>query len=112
MKRFCGFSLLCCTMLTVCAAAALAQGTPGTFQARSAGPTIFLTGPNGKRSTLSYSANAGWRLRSWAAEGRAAAGGSPEQPLTVYLDGPTGYAFIYVLAEGWKFVGRIDDTGD
>ena len=25
--------------------------------------------------------------------------------------GPTGYAFVYVLAEGWKFVGRIDDTG-
>jgi hypothetical protein len=35
-----------------------------------------------------------------------------EQPLTVYLDGPTGYAFIYLAAEGWKFVGRIHDPGD
>lgn len=87
---------------TACTAGAFAQAIPANLQARSAGPTIFLKGPQGERSALSYSASAGWRLR----------GGPSEQPLTVYLDGPTGFAFIYVQAEGWKFVGRIDDPGD
>jgi len=26
---------------------------------------------------------------------------------TVFVDGPTGFTFIYVLDDGWKFVGRI-----
>jgi len=110
MMRSC--TSLCCMLLAVCAATAFAQGTPAMAQAQSPGPTIFLNGPHGERCTLSYSATAGWRLRSgWPGEGRAEASPSPEQPLTVYLDGPTGYAFIYVLAEGWKFIGRIDDLG-
>jgi len=25
----------------------------------------------------------------------------------VFVDGPTGFTFIYVLDDGWKFVGRI-----
>jgi len=25
------------------------------------------------------------------------------------LDGPTGNTFIYVLEEGWRFVGRVAD---
>jgi hypothetical protein len=29
--------------------------------------------------------------------------------LTVFVDGPTGFTFMYVLDEGWKFVGRIAD---
>jgi len=103
-------TLLSAVLWIACTAPAFAQVTPANLRAPDAGPTICLNGPRGERSTLSYSASAGWRLRSWPAEDRAEVGRS-EQPLTVYLDGPTGYAFVYVLAEGWKFVGRIDDTG-
>ena len=30
-----------------------------------------------------------------------------ERPLTVFVDGPTGFTFIYLLDEGWKFVGQV-----
>jgi hypothetical protein len=59
----------------------------------------------------------------WNAEGTgsskavlAAVGAPPvaaqqalERPLTVFVDGPTGFTFMYVLDEGWKFVGRVAD---
>lgn len=108
MKHSC--SLLSVVLWIACAAPAFAQVTQANLQAWGAGPTIFIHGPRGERSTLSYSANAGWRLRSgWQADDRSSDARSPEQPLTAYLDGPTGYAFVYVPAEGWKFVGRIAD---
>jgi hypothetical protein len=111
MKLSC--TLLSAVVWTVGTAGAFAQVIPANLQARSAGPTIFLSGPRGERSTLAYSPNHGWRLRTgWQAEDRSTPAGSPEQPLTVYLDGPTGYAFIYLAAEGWKFVGRIHDPSD
>jgi hypothetical protein len=33
-----------------------------------------------------------------------------ERPLTVFVDGPTGYTFIYLLDEGWRFVGQVADS--
>jgi hypothetical protein len=30
-----------------------------------------------------------------------------EHPLTVFVDGPTGFTYIYLFDKGWKFVGRI-----
>ena len=108
---------LSCTVLsalvwTVCTPGALAQGVPASPLAPSGAPAIFLDGLRGERSTLAYSPNAGWCLRAgWQARDRSTTACSPEQPLTVYLDGPSGYAFIYSAAEGWKFVGRIYDPG-
>ena len=105
-------------VLMTCAAAAFAQGTLA----------IRLSGPLGDRTTLVYSPDAGWRLHAgWSAEDRsgparsmvAAAGPSGvviddglrlEQPSTVFVDGPTGYTFIHVPEEGWKFVGRVAET--
>jgi hypothetical protein len=104
--------------LAAWSSAVLAQGTLA----------IRLSGPLGDRSTLVYSADAGWRMHAgWSAEDRAgparslvaAAGtsgmvveGRPglEQPSTVFVDGPTGYTFIHVPEEGWKFVGRVAET--
>jgi len=31
------------------------------------------------------------------------------EPLTVFIDGPSGFAFVYNPDTGWKFVGKIAD---
>jgi hypothetical protein len=96
--------------LTACASAVFGQVTLPIPQAQSPGPTIFLSGPRGDRSTLTYSAGAGWRLHvGWRAGGSNDDPTRLGQPLTVFLDGPTGNTFIYVLEEGWRFVGRVAD---
>ena len=97
--------------LTACASAVFGQVTLPVPRAGGPGPTIFLNGPRGDRSTLTYSAGAGWRLHAgWRAEDRSNDHPTPlEQPLTVFLDGPTGNTFIYVLEGGWRFVGRVAD---
>jgi hypothetical protein len=28
-------------------------------------------------------------------------------PLTVFIDGPTGYTFVWTDTSGWKFVGYL-----
>jgi hypothetical protein len=30
-------------------------------------------------------------------------------PLSVFIDGPTGYTFTWTGEGGWKFAGRISD---
>jgi|tagenome__1003787_1003787.scaffolds.fasta_scaffold20345961_2 hypothetical protein len=97
--------------LTACASAVFGQVTLPIAQVQNAGPTIFLSGPRGDRSTLTYSARSGWRLHAgWRAEDRSNDDPTPLEPLlTVFLDGPTGNTFIYVLEEGWRFVGRVAD---
>lgn len=89
--------------------------------------TLLLSGPKGEHSTLVYSADSGWRMQpGWNVKADVAASGSrltpvampigseapaeaPTQarPLTVFLDGPTGFTFVYVADEGWKFVGQL-----
>jgi hypothetical protein len=31
-------------------------------------------------------------------------------PLAVFVDGPTGYTFVYTAENGWKFVGYLSDA--
>ena len=106
---------------------ALAQSQPAfkPHKAQGAPLTLLLSGPKGDRSTLAYSADSGWRMQpGWqvkaGADGirptpvaypvppeSAAPEAAMTRPLTVFLDGPTGFTFIYVQGEGWKFVGQI-----
>jgi hypothetical protein len=32
-------------------------------------------------------------------------------PLTVFIDGPSGFTFVWDREGGWKFVGKIVDKG-
>ena len=92
--------------------------------------TLLLSGPTGEHAALVYSANSGWRMQQgWNVKADVAEGlrtttvalpVAPEaptealaraRPLTVFLDGPTGYTFVYVADEGWKFVGQIANPG-
>lgn len=105
------------------------QSAATPHKAQSAPLTLLLSGPTGEHSSLVYSANSGWRMqRGWnvkadVAESRlttVALPVAPEppteasalaRPLTVFLDGPTGFTFVYVAGEGWKFVGQIANPG-
>ena len=32
-----------------------------------------------------------------------------DDPMTVFIDGPTGYTFVWTAEGGWKFVGYLSD---
>lgn len=117
-------AVLAGTALAACTSALFGQAAPAPAETQSAAQTIFLSGPGGDRFTLVRSADDGWRLQAgwnsgetrWSKEVLAAVGASPvaaqqtlARPLTVFVDGPTGFTFMYVLDEGWKFVGRVAD---
>ena len=117
------------------AVAALAAGpilAHGQFAAmpdktQSAPLTLLLSGPKGEHSSLVYAAESGWRMRpGWNVKAADMASGlrltpvalplapappaetpTLARPLTVFLDGPTGFTFVYVADEGWKFVGQL-----
>ena len=110
---------------SVGASSALGQ-TIASPAAQNSVPTIVLSGPKGDRMTLVHSADGGWQLQSGWATGQQDDTPRPtetvysdvrsseaddlpvlERPLTVFVDGPTGYTFIYLLDEGWKFVGQV-----
>ncbi|MDR6539465.1 hypothetical protein [Variovorax soli] len=99
-------------------------------KAQSAPLTLLLSGPAGEHSSLVYAADSGWRMQpGWNVKADAADGSrltpaalatAPQppaeapalvRPLTVFLDGPTGFTFVYVADEGWKFVGQIANPG-
>jgi hypothetical protein len=121
-------AVLASTALTAGTFAVFGQAVFASPETQNAAPTILLSGPSGDRFTLVHSADAGWRLQAgWNAEERSKSAGltkavlatvgalpvgeqqALERPLTVFVDGPTGFTFMYVLDGGWKFVGRLAD---
>jgi hypothetical protein len=34
---------------------------------------------------------------------------SGDEPLTVFIDGPSGFTYVWNRDGGWKFVGKIAD---
>jgi hypothetical protein len=84
--------------------------------------TLSVAAPSGGTLRLVYVLNEGWRFADRAAEPTAkvtavTAAVTPnaqedsasDQPLTVFIDGPSGYTYVWLRDEGWKFVGRITD---
>jgi hypothetical protein len=83
--------------------------------------TLFIQPPAGTTMRLTYSPNEGWRS-SRAAGGTTQvaaianeAASQPgvetqlDQPMTVFIDGPSGYTYFWIPDMGWKFVGRLTD---
>ena len=33
-----------------------------------------------------------------------------DEPLTVFIDGPSGFTFVWHRESGWKFVGKVSDN--
>jgi hypothetical protein len=80
--------------------------------------TLVVQSASGGTSRLTYVENDGWRLDDPDASLKPGevrltpVATQPEepgakQPLTVFIDGPSGFTYIWVRDEGWKFVGRI-----
>jgi len=49
------------------------------------------------------------RYESSRAERPAEAMSNVDEPLTVFIDGPSGFTFVYNQEGGWKFVGKLAD---
>ena len=135
MNRTRTFHLSCTLPLAMFASVALSTGASSALgqtiaspPAQNSVPTITLSGPTGDRLTLIHSPDAGWQLQAGWPSGQHDAPRSTnavfsdvrssetdnqpvlERPLTVFVDGPTGYTFIYLFDEGWKFVGQVADS--
>lgn len=84
--------------------------------------TLFLKDPQGNEFQLVHCRGSGWKyvaadkpsLRkigfSPVAKAQAGTTSLPaEEPMAVFVDGPTGYAFAWTSEQGWKFVGNVTD---
>jgi hypothetical protein len=98
--------------------------TPCEEQASSANSplTLLIQPPVGSTVRLTYVPADGWKLDTpdaarKATHGRVTPVGtsrheeshSKSEPMTVFIDGPSGYTYIWIQDQGWKFAGRITD---
>ncbi|BFG81687.1 hypothetical protein PTKU46_97210 [Paraburkholderia terrae] len=84
--------------------------------------TLLIQPPVGGTVRLTYVPTKGWKIDTpdaapKATPGRVTPVGSPRledshgksEPMTVFIDGPTGYTYIWRQDQGWTFAGRIAD---
>ncbi|WP_459713003.1 hypothetical protein [Paraburkholderia sp. 2C] len=84
--------------------------------------TLLVQPAGGSARQLAYLADDGWTLddrnavaqRTEAHVTSAAVSQLREEavaihPLAVFIDGPTGYTYVWIRDQGWKFVGRVVD---
>ena len=86
------------------------------------GPLMLtIQSPSGGALRLTYVADEGWQADPMAvgAKPRVAAVSMPQpdadpdmdeatrKPMTVFIDGPTGFTYFWSREHGWKFVGRL-----
>lgn len=82
--------------------------------------SIAIDGQKGTYVRLVYTAGKGWNFADHTGPRLASAGPGEgttgpiqallaETPQSVYVDGPTGYVFVYLLDDGWRFVGSVAD---
>ena len=91
-------------------------------QARERAPlSIAIDGPKGASFRLVYSAGNGWQFADHSAtqlvsvaQRQGPTGMIEPLPTdtlqSVYVDGPTGYVCVYVIDEGWRFVGSVAEA--
>jgi hypothetical protein len=79
--------------------------------------TIFLENAQGHSFRLAHFSRCGWKYisdrddsgpkLSFAPVAESRADTPNEDPLAVFVDGPTGYTFAYTQDTGWTFVGHV-----
>jgi len=111
------------------------QATPGPAMVaprragRGAPLTLYLKDSSGNPFRLVHSEGTGW---TYAAGWKSPSSGSAwlsrkvafwstssarpakdvradDEPLTVFIDGPSGFTFVWDRESGWKFVGKLAD---
>ena len=92
--------------------------------------TLYAKDPNGNAFRLVRVKGGAWRYaEGWKSPDRAGKwlfrntgfGSTPapaankavldEEPLSVFIDGPSGFMFVWNRDGGWKFVGTVADRG-
>ena len=111
------------TMLLLTAFGVAHAADPNTAgdEARERAPlSIAIDGPKGASFRLAYTAGNGWKFAGHSAT-KLASVAQQEGPTglietlptdtlqSVFIDGPSGYVFVYVIDEGWRFVGSVAD---
>lgn len=81
--------------------------------------TLLVQAPDGHTLRLSYGRDQGWKLFGRTFGGKLAAATLPDsdarspepadEPLTVFIDGPSGYTYVWMADSGWQFIGHIAD---
>jgi hypothetical protein len=111
----------CLRSAATMAATTPAAGPHSQDQIAAASPalTLFIKAPTGDKLRLAYVPDEGWKfledprganVAAVAASASAMqATSAVEKPLTVFIDGPSGYTYVWMPDEGWKFVGHIID---
>jgi hypothetical protein len=112
-KRALGVAIALLSLGPVCESGIAADNAPLTLDVQT---------PTGATARLTYADDDGWRLddrdaRLKPTEARItqasteplteASGG--ERPMTVFIDGPTGFTYVWMREQGWKYVGRLSD---
>jgi len=82
--------------------------------------TLLVQSPTGSAVQLTYAAHDGWiadpttavaervgRVDVSHSTGDPGFDQPPGKPLTVFIDGPTGFTYVWSQGRGWKFVGRL-----
>lgn len=112
-------TLLLLASFTIAHAAA-----PDAFAADSRDrPTLSINveGQNGSSLRLLYTTGNGWKFADHSGPRLASAlpqegptGPIPalpaETPQSVFVDGPSGYVFVYLMDEGWRFLGNVAEA--
>lgn len=110
------------TSLAASSSAQFAVAGSGPAQIGAAPLILTVQTPSGGMSRLTYAERDGWRLEEHAEpmeqeEARITPASierqqeesSSEQPMTVFIDGPTGFTYAWVTGHGWKFIGRLSN---
>lgn len=102
---------------------ALQSTRPDARAPRAAAPlTLHLQDASGNAVRLVHLPGVGWQYDQARGAGSAlkkaalqttanpASGGSGDDvPLTVFIDGPSGFTYVWNRDDGWKCVGRLVD---
>ena len=90
--------------------------------------TLYVEDPNGKALQLVYVEGTGWKygapksrddagntlvrkIAFWSTTPAPAANDAVQsnEALTVFIDGPSGFTYVWTRDGGWKFVGTLTD---
>ena len=111
-------SLALSNVVAIASPAAAASSAPDLTDSPLA---LTVVAPSGAQYRLAYAAGQGWRFLDRIPEGLLVEVASSDnvvppvtptsadpQPQAVFIDGPTGYTFVWVPERRWQFVGRIE----
>ena len=80
--------------------------------------SIAINGAKGTTFRLIYTLGSGWEFAD-AAGPKLVSVNQQERPIdalptgapqSVFVDGPSGYVFVHVMDQGWRFVGSVSDA--